>query len=86
MRNVCLLSKTFATGKPTKTYGFLPPISNYHRYVNSFNIVSCISECFKNYFIPYVTNEWNERDPGTLDPEVLQISELVSLGLLKGGH
>ena len=33
------------------------------RHVNSFNTVSCKSECFKNYFIPNVINEWNKLDP-----------------------
>ena len=33
------------------------------RHVNSFNLVSCKSEYFKNYFIPNVIYEWNKLDP-----------------------
>ena len=33
------------------------------RHVNSFNMVSCKSEYFKNSFIPNVINKWNKLDP-----------------------
>ena len=31
--------------------------------MNTFNLVSCKSEYFKNYFIPNVIYEWNKLDP-----------------------
>ena len=45
-------------------YDLLLSIRSSRRHVNSFNIVSCKSEYFKNSFIPNVINEWNKLDPG----------------------
>ena len=44
-------------------YDLLPSIRSSRRHVNSFNMVSCKSEYFKNSFIPNLINEWNKLDP-----------------------
>ena len=62
-RRLCLLYKVFSTGQPSYIYDLLPSMRSSRRHVNSFNKVSCKSECFKNSFIPNVINEWNKLDP-----------------------
>ena len=62
-RRFCLLYKVFSTGQPSYIYDLLPPLRSSRRHVNSFNLVTCKSEYFKNSFIPNVIYEWNELDP-----------------------
>ena len=62
-RRLCLLYKVFSAGQPSYIYDLLPPIRRSRQHVNSFNMVSCKSEYFKNSFIPNVTNEWDKLDP-----------------------
>ena len=38
-------------------------IEKFSQHVNSFNLVYCESEYFKNSFIPNVIYEWNKLDP-----------------------
>ena len=54
---LCLLYKVFSTGHPSNIYDLLPSMRSFRLHVNSFNIVSCKSEYFKNSFIPNVINE-----------------------------
>ena len=61
-REDCLLYKVFPTGQPSYIYHLLPPLRRSRRHVNSFNLVSCKSEYFKNSFIPNVIYEWNKLD------------------------
>ena len=63
-RRLCLLCKFFSTGHPSYIYDLLPPMRSFRPHLNSFNMVSCKSEYFKNSFIPNVINEWNKLDPG----------------------
>ena len=58
-----LVSKFFSTGQLSYIYYQLPSMRISNRNVNSFNMVSCESEYFRNSFIPNVINEWNELDP-----------------------
>ena len=60
---MCLFYKVFSTGQPSYIYDLLPPLRNSRRHVNSFNLVTCKSEYFKNSFIPNVIYEWNKLDP-----------------------
>ena len=56
------------------------------RHVNSFNIVSCRSEYFKNFFIPDVINERNKLDLDIRSSSLYNLfcNTLLSLlGLLK---
>ena len=62
-RRLCLLYKVFSTGQPSYIYDLLPPLRSSRRHVNSFNLVTCKSEYFKNSFIPNVIYEWNKLDP-----------------------
>ena len=62
-RRLCLLYKVFSTGQPSYIYDLLPPLRSSRRHVNSFNLVSCKSEYFKNSFIPNVIYEWSKLDP-----------------------
>ena len=62
-RRFCLLYKVFSTGQPSYIYDLLPPLRSSRRHVNSFNLVTCKSEYFKNSFIPNVIYEWNKLDP-----------------------
>ena len=50
-RRLCLLYKVFSTGQPSYIYDLLPPLRSSRQHVNSFNIVTCKSEYFKNSFI-----------------------------------
>ena len=52
LRRLCLLSKVFSTGQSSHIYDLLPSIRSSRRHVNSFNMVSCKSQYFKNFFIP----------------------------------
>ena len=61
-RRFCLLYKVFSTGQPSYIYDLLPPLRSSRRHVNSFNLVTCKSEYFKNSFIPNVIYEWNKLD------------------------
>ena len=51
---LCLPYNVFSTGQPSYIYDLLPPLRSSHRHVNSFNLVSCKSEYFKNSFIPNI--------------------------------
>ena len=62
-RRLCLLYKVFSSGQPSYIYDLLPPLRSSRRHVNSFNLVTCKSEYFKNSFIPNVIYEWNKLDP-----------------------
>ena len=53
-RRLCLPYNVFSTGQPSYIYDLLPPLRSSHRHVNSFNLVSCKSEYFKNSFIPNI--------------------------------
>ena len=53
---LCLLYKAF---HPSNIYDLLPSMRSFRRHVNSFNIVSCKSEYFRNSFILNVINAWN---------------------------
>ena len=62
-RRLCVLYKVFSSGQPSYIYDLLPPLRSSRRHVNSFNLVTCKSEYFKNSFIPNVIYEWNKLDP-----------------------
>ena len=61
-RRLPLLYVVFPTSQPSYIYDLLPSVRSSRRQVNSFNMVSCKSEYFKNSFIPNVINEWNKLD------------------------
>ena len=65
-RRLCLLYKIFQTGQPSYIYDLLPPLRSSRRHVNSFNLVTCKSEYFKNSLIPNSIYEWNKLDPDIL--------------------
>ena len=65
-RRLCLLYKVFSTGQPSYIYDLLPPLRSSRRHVNSFNLVTCKSEYFKNSLIPNSIYEWNKLDPDIL--------------------
>ena len=56
-RRLCLLYKVFSADQPSYIYDLLPPMRSSRRHFNSFNTVSCRSQCLKNSFIPNVINE-----------------------------
>ena len=63
---VLTLYKVLSIGQPSYIYDigwFLPPLRSSPQHVNSFNLVSCKYEYFKNLFIPNVIYEWNNLDP-----------------------
>ena len=62
-RRLCLLYQVLSTGQPSYIYDLLPRLRSSRRHVNSFNLVYCESEYFKNSFIPNVIYEWNKLDP-----------------------
>ena len=62
-RRLCLLYKVFSSGQPSYIYDLLPPLRSSRRHVNSFNLVTCKSEYFKNSFFPNVIYEWNKLNP-----------------------
>ena len=62
-RRLCLLYKVFSSGQPSYIYDLLPPLRSSRRHVNSFNLVTCKSEYFKNSFFPNVVYEWNKLNP-----------------------
>ena len=53
----------FCNSQPSYIYDLLPPLKSFYWYINSFNLVTCKSEYFKNSFIPNVIYEWNKLDP-----------------------
>ena len=63
VRRFCLLYKVFSTGQPSYMYDLLPPLISSCQHVNSFDLVTCKSEYFKNSFISNVIYEWNKLDP-----------------------
>ena len=65
-RRLCLLYKVFSSGQPSYIYDLLPPLRSSRRHVNSFNLVTCKSEYFKNSLIPNSIYEWNKLDPDIL--------------------
>ena len=62
VRRLWLLYKVFSSGQPSYIYDLLPPLRTSRRHVNSFNLVSCRSEYFKNSFVPNLIYEWNKLD------------------------
>ena len=44
-------------------YSLLPQISSCRRYPKTIHVFLCRTEYFKNFFFPYVINQWNTLNP-----------------------
>ena len=55
MRRLCLFHKVVSTKLPAYIYDIIPPVSQSQRHPNTFNSISCRTECFKKslFFLGY---------------------------------
>ena len=55
----------------------------FHRHPNTFHVLPCRTEYFKNSFFPHVINEWNKLDRNIRSSSNYQISRKAFLKFLK---
>ena len=56
---MCYFYKLIKTQKPLHLFNLIPPNLNSLRHLNTYSVMRCRNNYFKNYFIPYVVRKWN---------------------------
>ena len=59
LRRMCYFYKLIKTQKSLYLFNLIPPKLNSLRQPNSYSVMRCRNDYFKNSFIPYVAREWN---------------------------
>ena len=62
MSRLRLFYKVVSTKLPAYIYDTIPPVSQSQRHPNTFNSISCRTNCFKNSFFPCVIGEWFKQN------------------------
>ena len=57
---MCYFYKLITTQKPLYLFHLIPPKLNSLRHPNTYSVMRCRNNYFKNSFIPYVVREWNK--------------------------
>ena len=57
---MCYFYKLIKTQKPLYLFSLIHPKLNSLRHPNTYSVMRCRNDYFKNSFIPYVVREWNE--------------------------
>ena len=59
LRHMCYFYKLIKTEKPLYLLNLIPPKLNSLRRPNTFSVLRCRKDYFKNSVIPYAVREWN---------------------------
>ena len=59
LRHMCYFYKLIKTQKLLYLFNLIPPKLNSFRYPNTYWVMRCRNDYYKNSFIPYVVREWN---------------------------
>ena len=62
LRRLCYLHKFLSTKLPAYFYEIIAPIINSNRIPGCYRALHCRTDLFRNYFLPFSINEWNELD------------------------
>ena len=57
---MCYFYKLIKTQKPLYLFNLIPPKLTSPRHPNTYSVMRCRNDYFKNSFIPYVVREWNK--------------------------
>ena len=60
LRRMCYFYKLIKTQKPLYLFNLIPPKLNSLRHPNTYPVMRCRNDYFKNSFIPYVVRGWNK--------------------------
>ena len=60
LRRMRYFYKLIKTLKPLYLFNLIPPKLNSLRHPNTYSVMRCRNDYFKNSFIPYVVREWNK--------------------------
>ena len=60
LRRMCYFFKLMKTQKALYLFNVIPPKLNSLRHPNTYSVMRCRNDYFKNSFIPYVVREWNK--------------------------
>ena len=60
LRRMRYFYKLIKTRKPLYLFNLIPPKLNSLRHPNTYSVMRCRNDYFKNSFIPYVVREWNK--------------------------
>ena len=60
LRRMCYFYKLIKTQKPLYLFSLIPQKLNSLRHPNTYSVMRCRNNYFKNSFIPYVMREWNK--------------------------
>ena len=60
LRRMSYFYKLIKTQKPLYLFNLIPPKLNALRHPNTYSVMRCRNDYFKNSFIPYVVREWNK--------------------------
>ena len=60
LRRMCYFDKLIKTQKPLYLFNLIPPKLNSLRHPNTYSVMRCRNDYFKNYVIHYVLREWNK--------------------------
>ena len=61
LRPMCYFYKLIKTQKPLYLFHLIPPKLNSLRHPNTYSVMRCRNDYFKNSFIPYVVREWKSQ-------------------------
>ena len=59
LRCMCYFCKLIKTQKPLYLFNLIPPKFNSLRHPNTYSVMRCRNDYFKNSLTPYVVREWN---------------------------
>ena len=59
LRHICYFYKLPKTQKPLYLFNLIPPKLKSLRHPNTYSVIGCRNDYFKNSFIPYVVRGWN---------------------------
>ena len=60
LRRMCYFYKLIKTQKPLYLFNLIHPKLNSLRHLNTYSVMRCRNDYFKNSFIPSVVREWNK--------------------------
>ena len=59
LRRMCFICKLIKTQKPLYLYNLISPKLNSLLHPNTYSVMRCRNDCFKNSFIHYVVRGWD---------------------------
>ena len=59
LKRMCYFYKLIKIQKPLHLFNLIPPKRNSFCHPNTYSVLRCRNDHFKNSFLPYVVREWN---------------------------